>query len=55
MWKVSLADCAQELKGLAKRYVDPSRMYYVIAGDAQTQFEALEKVGFGKPELVNQK
>jgi zinc protease len=43
------------LKSLAKKYVDPNRMYYVIAGDAATQLEQLEKVGFGKPEMVEKK
>jgi zinc protease len=41
-----------QLKGLAKKYIDPNRMYYVIAGDAKTQLEPLEKIGFGKPELI---
>jgi len=39
-------------KALAEKYIDPSRMYYVIAGDAATQMEPLEKLGFGKPEAV---
>ncbi len=37
---------------LARKYIDPSRMYYVIAGDAKTQLKDLEKIGFGKPVLV---
>jgi zinc protease len=37
---------------LAKKYIDPSRMYYVVAGDAKTQFKELEKAGLGKPILV---
>jgi zinc protease len=37
---------------LAKKYIDPSRMYYVVAGDAATQIKDLEKVGLGKPILV---
>jgi zinc protease len=44
-----------QLKALAAKYIDPSKMYYVIAGDAKTQLEALEKIGFGKPELVEKK
>jgi zinc protease len=39
-------------KALAEKYIDPSRMYYVIAGDAATQLDSLQKVGFGKAELV---
>ena len=37
---------------LAKKYIDPARMYYVVVGDAKTQFKELEKVGLGKPILV---
>jgi zinc protease len=43
---------AEQLKDLAKKYVDPGKMYYVIAGDAKTQLDGLEKAGFGKPVLV---
>lgn len=35
----------------ARKYIDPSRMYYVVVGDAKTQAKELEKVGFGKPVL----
>ena len=44
-----------QLKSLAQKYIDPLKMYYVIAGDAKTQLEPLEKIGFGKPEVVNKK
>jgi len=37
---------------IVKKYLDPSRMYYVVVGDAKTQLEDLEKVGLGKPILV---
>ena len=37
---------------LANKYIDPSRMYYVVVGDAKTQLNELEKVGLGKPNLV---
>ncbi|MCK5337674.1 MAG: insulinase family protein, partial [Bacteroidales bacterium] len=37
---------------LAQKYIDPSKMYYVIAGDAETQMEALESLGFGEAVLV---
>ena len=39
---------------LANKYIDPSRMYYVVAGDATTQLKELEKVGLGKPVLVKE-
>ncbi|MCX6305003.1 MAG: pitrilysin family protein [Bacteroidetes bacterium] len=44
-----------QLKALAKKYVDPSKMYYIVAGDAKTQLDPLEKIGFGKPVLVDKK
>ncbi|MBW6501282.1 MAG: insulinase family protein [Bacteroidales bacterium] len=37
---------------LARKYIDPSKMYYVVAGDAASQMKELEKVGLGKPVLV---
>jgi len=37
---------------LANKYIDPARMYYVVAGDAATQLKELEKAGLGKPVLV---
>ncbi len=37
---------------LAQKYIDPSKMYYVVAGDAATQMEALSSLGFGDPVLV---
>jgi len=37
---------------MARKYIDPSRMYYVVVGDAKTQLKELEKAGLGKPILV---
>jgi zinc protease len=37
---------------MVKKYIDPSRMYYVVVGDAATQLKELEKAGLGKPILV---
>jgi zinc protease len=36
---------------IAKKYIDPLKMYYVVVGDAKTQLDALEAVGLGKPVL----
>jgi len=44
-----------QLKDLANKYIDPSKMYYVIAGDAKTQLQQLEKAGLGVPELEGKK
>jgi zinc protease len=43
-----------EIKALAQKYVDPGKMYYLIVGDAATQLERLEQLGFGKPVLLNE-
>jgi zinc protease len=37
---------------LVNKYIDASKMYYVVVGDAKTQLKPLEKVGLGKPVLV---
>ena len=34
------------------KYIDPMRMYWVVVGDAKTQFKQLEKLGLGKPVLL---
>ena len=39
---------------MARKYIDPSRMYYVVVGDAKTQLKELEKAGLGKPILVKE-
>ena len=41
-----------QVNATIQKYIDPSKMYYVIVGDAATQFNALEKLGFGKPVLA---
>ncbi|NQU88771.1 MAG: insulinase family protein [Mariniphaga sp.] len=40
-------------KEIAQKYINPEKMYYVVVGDAETQMDALEAIGFGKPILVN--
>lgn len=42
----------EKLLELAKKFIDPSEMYYVVAGDAKTQLRELEKAGLGKPVLL---
>jgi zinc protease len=39
-------------KTLAQKYIIPDKMYYVIAGDAETQLQPLKTLGFGDPVLV---
>ena len=42
----------EDHKAITQKYFDPGRMYYVVVGDAATQMKQLEKVGFGKPVLL---
>jgi zinc protease len=39
---------------VARKYIDPSKMYYVVVGDAATQLKDLEKAGLGKPVLMKE-
>ena len=37
-----------------EKYLNPEKMIYLVVGDAATQMEKLEGLGFGKPELLNE-
>ncbi|MEM7085996.1 MAG: pitrilysin family protein [Bacteroidota bacterium] len=43
----------EEIKALAEKYLNPNKMIYLVVGDAETQMEKLEGLGFGKPILLN--
>lgn len=43
----------EQIQALARKYVDPSRMIYLIVGDAKTQLEGLSALGYGNAELIN--
>jgi len=43
---------AEKQLAVTKKYIDPSKMYYVVVGDAKTQLKPLEKAGLGKPVLI---
>jgi zinc protease len=45
----------EEHKAITDKYIVPDKMYYVVVGDAGTQLKPLEKLGFGKPVLVEKK
>ena len=38
---------------LAQKFLKTDNMYYVVVGDAATQLKPLEKIGLGKPVLLN--
>jgi zinc protease len=42
-------------KELARRYLEPDKMIYLVVGDAATQMEGLEQLGLGKPILIANK
>lgn len=42
----------EEVNEQVQKYIDPMKMYYVVAGDAATQMKELKKLGFGEPELI---
>jgi zinc protease len=44
----------EDIKKLAEKYLDVNKMNYLVIGDAATQLEKLEALGFGKPELLNE-
>lgn len=43
----------EDVKKLADKYLDPTKMIYFVVGDAKTQMKKLEQLGFGKPVLMN--
>jgi len=42
-----------DIQDLAKQYINPDKMFYLIVGDAETQLEKLKELGYGKPVLLN--
>lgn len=43
----------EEIQRLAKEYLDPEKMIWLVVGDAKTQLNKMEQLGFGKPVLIN--
>lgn len=41
------------IKELSNQYLDPNKMIWLVVGDAKTQLKRMEKLGFGKPVLLN--
>lgn len=44
----------EEIQELAQQYADPGKMIWLVVGDAETQMDRLEQLGFGEPILVNE-
>lgn len=43
----------EDMKKLSEKYLRPDKMIYFVVGDAKTQLDKLEQLGFGKPVLLN--
>lgn len=44
----------EKIQGLASEYLNPDKMFWLVVGDAKTQMKRLEKLGYGKPVLINE-
>jgi zinc protease len=44
-----------DIKKLSDKYFNANQMIYLVVGDAETQLQKLEQLGFGKPVLLNPK
>jgi zinc protease len=42
-----------EVKALAQKYIQPDKLFYVIVGDKETEFDPLKGLGLGEPVLVD--
>ncbi len=42
-----------EHKKLAQNYIEPSKMVYLVVGDARTQLRQLSRLGLGRPQLLD--
>ncbi len=43
----------EKIQELASKYANPDKMIYLVVGDAATQMDRLEQLGYGKPVLLN--
>lgn len=43
-----------KIRELAETYANPDKMIWLVVGDAKTQMDRLEQLGFGEPVLVNE-
>lgn len=43
----------EKVQNLAKKYINPNKMIWLVVGDATTQLDRLNELGFGKPILLN--
>ena len=43
----------EDFKSIADKYLRPDAMFYLVVGDAETQFDRLTELGYGEPVLLN--
>ncbi len=43
----------EEIQKLSRKYVNPNKMIWLFVGDAESQLDRLNELGFGKPVLLN--
>jgi zinc protease len=43
----------ERIQELSQEYLDANKMIWLVVGDAKTQLDRLENLGFGKPVLLN--
>jgi len=41
-----------QIQDLSKKYFDPSKMVWLVVGDAKTQLPRMKELGFGEPVLI---
>jgi len=43
----------EKIQELSRKYVNPNKMIWLFVGDAETQLDRLNELGFGQPVLLN--
>ena len=43
----------EKIQELAKKYINPNKMIWLFVGDAESQLDRLNELGFGQPVLLN--
>jgi zinc protease len=41
-----------QIQALSQKYLDPSKMVWLVVGDAKTQLPRMKDLGFGEPVLI---
>jgi zinc protease len=45
----------EQIKELANKYVNPTKMIWLVVGDAETQLKRMKELGYGEPVLLNKR